>query len=135
MARRWLLLLGSSRDDDACVREALAKLSALGPLCALTPIRRFPSDEGVPRQYHNVLAALFCALDRDWLVDRLKQVEYALGRRAGDTSDVAIDIDLLASADDGVRWHADPHAVDKSEFARASVTALLDEARIDIVAP
>ncbi len=129
MARRWLLLLGSNLADDACLREASAVLSAIGDVDALTPIRRFPCDDGSPGEYHNLLVALAVDAGREDIGERLKQLEAALGRRRGDSGEVAIDIDILASAGEGA-WQADAHALAKGEFARGSVRALLDETGI-----
>ena len=131
MARRWLLLLGSNLADDACLREASAVLSAIGEVDALTPIRRFPSDDGSPGEYYNLLVSLAADADREDIGERLKQLESALGRRRGHSQEVAIDIDILASASaSDSPWQADVHAVAKGEFARRSVRALLDETGI-----
>ena len=131
MTNRWLLLLGSNLADDARLREASSVLSAIGEIDALTPVRRFPCDNGAPGEYYNLLVALCADIERERFGQRLKQLEAALGRRRDASPEVAIDIDILASAADG-GWHADARATAKGEFTRASVRALLDEAGIAI---
>lgn len=128
MARRWLLLLGSTLADDARVRAALVALGELGAVRLLAPIRHGPGSRDPRRSYFNALAELECALGRDPLIAALKAIEHTLGRRRGQ-AEVAIDIDLLACGQAG-RWHADAHALDKGEFAQPHTLALLQAAGI-----
>lgn len=129
---RRLLLLGSNLDSDVRVRSALARLAACGTATLLTPIRRFASDNGGPRRYYNALVD-WCAADgSEPMPSFAHRLEHELGRQRDMATEVAIDIDLLASFVDD-RWRADAHALDKREFDRASVTALLREAGIDVL--
>ena len=132
MAARWLLLLGSNLPDESCVRTALLALIKLGAPRACTPIRRMRSYDG-KGEYFNALAELSCDMQRAELDAALKQLETGLGRRRDASADVAIDIDILARHD-GVRWHADAHAVAKGEFAHGAVQDLLQQAGIEVPA-
>lgn len=125
---RWLLLLGSSRADDVCLRAALA---SLGATRLLTPIQRFAADDGSARQFYNALAEWQVADAGIDARERIAHIELALGRDRTRTDEVAIDIDVLAQWVDGA-WHAHPHALDKQEFARALVRGLLDQAGLEI---
>lgn len=132
MPARWLLLLGSNQDSDASMRAALAQLAVHGAATLLTPIRRFPSDDGRRRDYYNALVQWNHAGDDAQMPARIRQMEQALGRDRGNPDEVAIDIDVLARFVDD-RWHVHPHAMEKREFDRALVIVLLREAGIDII--
>jgi 7,8-dihydro-6-hydroxymethylpterin-pyrophosphokinase len=128
----WLLLLGSNQPTDACVRAALAALAAQGRATLLAPIRRFPSDSGDRSQYYNALlewSPLDAAAPMPALARRLEQ---ELGRDRGHPDEVVIDIDVLATRVDG-QWRAHPHAMQKREFVRPSVSALLREAAVEVL--
>lgn len=133
-AARWLLLLGSSRTTDALLREAVQRLGRNGAARLLTPIRRFPADDGSGLAFYNALAEWTLA---DASLDaraRIRDIESALGRDRNRAGEVAIDIDLLARFADG-QWRAHAHALDKHEFARALVRGLLQEAGVKVVLP
>ncbi|MGA7296984.1 MAG: 2-amino-4-hydroxy-6-hydroxymethyldihydropteridine diphosphokinase [Rhodanobacteraceae bacterium] len=130
----WLLLLGSNRNGEAHVREAVLKLVALGAVRALTPIRAFVADGDGQGEFHNTLVQIDQAPDRQTLEPLLKSIEDAMGRDRTDANAVVIDIDILASGD-GHSWQPDRHALNKGEFRRASVQALLAQAEIDIELP
>ncbi len=130
----WLLLLGSNRNGEARVREAVLKLVPLGAVRALTPIRAFAAEGDGQGEFHNTLVQIDQAPDRQTLVPLLKAIEDAMGRDRADASAVAIDIDILASGD-GHSWQPDQHALDKGEFRRISVKSLLEHAEIDIDLP
>jgi 7,8-dihydro-6-hydroxymethylpterin-pyrophosphokinase len=132
MARRWLLLLGSNLGTDACMRAALEQLAARGPTALLTPIQRFPSDDGSAAEYFNALVAWQVAGDHAGALRQLKRMEQALGRGSDGPMQVTIDIDLLAEQIDG-HWQADPHALEKHEFDRAMVLALLQQAGVAVL--
>lgn len=132
MPVRWLLLLGSNLDSDASMHAALARLAAQGSAMLLTPIRRFPSDDGSRREYYNALVEWQHAGDDSPMLACIRQLELELGRDRGNPDEVAIDIDVLARRVDD-RWHAHPHAMEKHEFERALVIALLGEAGIDVI--
>lgn len=124
MTGRWLLLLGSNLAGDARVRAALQQLAEIGGITVLTPILRFPSDDDSAGDYFNVLAEFAFEGDRLLLMNRLKRLEAALGRRHDGDGCVAIDIDVLATHD-GQCWRADAHAQAKGEFRRTPVRSLL----------
>ncbi|HEX5952740.1 MAG TPA: 2-amino-4-hydroxy-6-hydroxymethyldihydropteridine diphosphokinase [Rhodanobacteraceae bacterium] len=128
---RWLLLLGSNLAGPERVQRALETLPALGHATLLTPIERMPARRDPSRFYYNALATLDCDLDSDALRARLKQIETELGRVRDGSGEVAIDIDLLAKQENG-RWLADPHALDKREFAHPPARALIEAAAIAI---
>lgn len=127
----WLLLLGSNRDGEVQVRQAMLKLVDLGAPRALTPIRAFEADGSGEGEFHNALVQLDAGADRQRLEAALKQIEQAMGRRHDDQAEVVIDIDILARQHDG-RWQPDPHARDKGEFMRVPVRALLEQAGIEL---
>jgi len=129
---RWLLLLGSSRATDTLLREALQQLGAHGAARLLTPIQRFPADDGSELAFYNALAEWTPADDSLDAQARIRHIESALGRDRSRSDEVAIDIDLLARFADG-QWHAHAHALDKHEFARALVRGLLRQAGVDVV--
>lgn len=131
-AHRWLLLLGSNLEDDALVREALQRLAGIGPVEQLTAIRRFQAYGDGHGPYFNVLAQWCTDDERTAALSRLKMLERDLGRDPADANRVDIDIDMLGFADADGGWIADPHAVDKGEFTREPVLALLHEAGIDM---
>lgn len=131
-SRRWLLLLGSNLEHDAVVREALHRLSDIGPVEKLTGIRRFEAYGSSPGSYYNVLVQLHAAAGRHDVMTGIKALERALGRNPATAGRVDIDIDVLACVGDDGQWVADPHAVAKQEFTRAPVIALLREAGIDL---
>ncbi|HET7299393.1 MAG TPA: 2-amino-4-hydroxy-6-hydroxymethyldihydropteridine diphosphokinase [Oleiagrimonas sp.] len=131
-SRRWLLLLGSNRESDALVREALRRLDDIGPVKQLTDIRRFQAYGDGHGPYYNVLAQWRGDDERSAALSRLKALERELGRDPTDEKRVDIDIDVLGSAVAGGGWAADPHALAKNEFTREPVLALLHEAGIDI---
>lgn len=125
---RWLLLLGSSRAEDASLRAALQRL---GATTLLTPVQRFPADDGSARQFYNALAE-WRVTDADGSArEQIRQVELALGRDRTRVDEVAIDIDLLAQWVGG-QWCAHAHALDKHEFERALVLGLLRQAGVTI---
>ncbi|HKZ10493.1 MAG TPA: 2-amino-4-hydroxy-6-hydroxymethyldihydropteridine diphosphokinase [Rhodanobacteraceae bacterium] len=124
---RWLLLLGSNLADPECIQQALETLAVLGQVTSLTPIERMPARGDPSRFYYNALAMLDCDLDRDALRTRLKQIETELGRVRDGSGEVAIDIDLLARQANE-RWLADPHAIEKREFAQAPARDMLEAA-------
>lgn len=126
-AHRWLLLLGSNLADPECIQQALETLAVLGQVTSLTPIERMPARGDASRFYYNALAMLDCDLDRDALRTRLKQIETELGRVRDGSGEVAIDIDLLARQANE-RWLADPHAIEKREFAQAPARDMLEAA-------
>jgi len=128
----WLLLLGSSRDDDGPMRAALAQLERCGSARWLTPIRRFPADDGSGLLFHNALAAWQAACGETEAYAEIRRIETALGRDRGRRDEVAIDIDLLARLSGG-QWQAHAHARDKREFARLLVRALLLQAGITVI--
>ena len=132
MTRRWLLLLGSNLSSDASVRGALARLATSGPTTLLTPIQRFPSDDGSDAEYFNALVTWQYDGDRATAVAQLKQIEAALGRNHGNAAQVTIDIDLLAECIDD-HWQASLHALDKNEFGHATVAALLRQAGVVVL--
>lgn len=132
MARRWLLLLGSSLDSDTCMRAALERLATCGLTTLLAPIQRFPSDDGSTAEYFNALVEWHGDDDHATTLRQLKQMEQVLGRDRGHPAQVTIDIDLLAEHVAG-RWQADPHALEKHEFNRAMVTTLLQQAGVVVV--
>lgn len=128
----WLLLLGSSRPDDHCLRNALVQLAAFGPVQVLTPVTRFPSYTGEPdRWYFNALATIQSPWDRAGLHAALRAIEAALGRRRDVPGEVAIDLDILARRD-AHGWHADAHALAKGDLAHPTTCALLRAAGIDV---
>lgn len=129
---RSLLLLGSNLDSDASMQAALAQLAGHGTATLLTPIRRFPSDDGSRREYYNALVAWCHAGENAQMLACIRQMEQALGRDRGNPDEVAIDIDVLARFVDG-RWLACPHALEKGEFRRTLVNALLREAGVDVI--
>jgi 7,8-dihydro-6-hydroxymethylpterin-pyrophosphokinase len=132
-AVRWLLLLGSSRAADTLLHEALHQLGELhGAARLLTPIRRFPADDGSDLAFYNALAEWTPADDRLDAQARIRQIEAALGRDRSRDDEVAIDIDVLARFTHG-QWRAHPHALDKHEFARPLVRGLLQQAGVDVV--
>lgn len=131
MEPAWLLLLGSNRATEATLRSALARLAELGPLGVLAPIQRFPADSGTGGDYFNALARWQMPGALPDVVARLKALESALGRTHERADDVAADIDVLAAQVDGV-WLATAHAVDKGEFDRATVEALLRQAGVEV---
>jgi 7,8-dihydro-6-hydroxymethylpterin-pyrophosphokinase len=131
-ALRWLLLLGSSRADDALMRDALARLDQCGAASLLTPIQRFAADDGSARQFHNALVTWDVTDTSAGAHTRIRQIELALGRDRTRSDEVAIDIDLLACFVDG-QWHAHAHALDKREFDRALVRGLLRQAGVVVV--
>lgn len=127
----WLLLLGSNRDGEARVRDAILKLVPLGAVRALTPIRIFAADGSGEGEFHNALVQIDQAPGREELEPCLKAIENAMGRDHSDAQSVVIDIDILACGD-GHAWQPDRHAQEKGEFARATVQALLSQADIRI---
>lgn len=127
----WLLLLGSNRDGEARVREAILKLVPLGDVRALTPIRTFAADGDGDGEFHNALVQVDAASTGQALKAQLMAIEDAMGRDRKDSHHVAIDIDILAHREN-TNWQPDPHAQEKGEFARASVQALLHQAEITI---
>jgi 2-amino-4-hydroxy-6-hydroxymethyldihydropteridine diphosphokinase len=127
----WLLLLGSNRPTEATLRMALARLAELGPVSVLAPIQRFPADSGTGGDYFNALARWQMAGALPDVVARLKALESALGRTHKRADDVAVDIDVLAAQVNGT-WLATPHALDKGEFGRATVAALLRQAGVEV---
>jgi 2-amino-4-hydroxy-6-hydroxymethyldihydropteridine diphosphokinase len=129
---RRLLLLGSNLAGPERMQDALAGLAALGSVIPLTPIRRLPAAHGdASRLYYNVLVTLDCTLGREALRARLRQIEAELGRQRNGSGVVAIDIDLLATQA-AERWLADPHALEKREFAQTPARELLEAAGITI---
>ena len=130
-AHRWLLLLGSNLAEPDRIRQALETLDALGHVESLTPIKRIPARGDLTRFYYNALAALDCELDRDALRAQLKRIELELGRVRDGSGEVAIDIDLLATHANG-RWLADPHALEKNEFAQTPARELIEATAIVI---
>lgn len=130
-AARWLLLLGSSRDDDGPMREALEQLDRCGTARWLTPVRRFPADDGSGLAFHNALATWQPACGETEAHAEIRRIEAALGRDRGRRDEVAIDIDLLARLS-GRQWQAHAHARDKREFARPLVRMLLLQAGITV---
>jgi len=128
---RWLLLLGSSRATDTLLREALQQLGEDGTARLLTPIQRFPADDGSDLAFYNALAEWTPLDDRLDAQARIRHIEAALGRDRSRDDEVAIDIDLLARFSHG-QWRAHAHALDKHEFARALVRGLLQQAGVDI---
>lgn len=127
----WLLLLGSNRDGETRVREAILKLVSLGAVRALTPIRTFAADGDGEGEFQNALVQIDQAPQRAELEPCLKAVEDAMGRDRRDTQAVVIDIDILACGD-GTSWQPDRHARAKGEFDRATVQTLLSQADIRI---
>jgi len=130
-SRRWLLLLGSNLAGPERIRQALEMLDALGHVESLTPIERIPARGDPTRFYYNALAALDCELDRDALRAQLKRIELELGRVRDGSGEVAVDVDLLAMHANG-RWLADPHALEKNEFAQTPARELVATAGIVI---
>jgi 2-amino-4-hydroxy-6-hydroxymethyldihydropteridine diphosphokinase len=128
MSRHWLLVLGSNLADDACLRQALVALEALGGVVQLTPVLLTPARRG-EGHYHNALVALASDAHPAALRQALKRVETALGRVRDGSGVVAIDIDPLAF-DEGHGWQPDAHALEKGEFVRAPVPQLLSQAGI-----
>ena len=128
MSRRWLLVLGSNLADDACLRQALVALEALGDVIQLTPVLLTPARHG-DGHYHNALAVLSSDAPPASLKRALKRVETVLGRVRDGSGVVAIDIDPLAF-DEGRGWQPDAHALEKGEFTRAPVPQLLSQAGI-----
>lgn len=131
-AARWLLLLGSSRTTDTLLREAVQRLGKDGTARLLTPIRRFPADDGSDLVFYNALAEWTLADDSLDAQARIRDIESALGRDRSRDDEVAIDIDLLARFTHG-QWRAHAHALDKHEFARALVRGLLQQAGAEVV--
>lgn len=131
-AVRWLLLLGSSRTTDTLLHEAVQQLGQDGAVRLLTPIRRFPADDGSDLAFYNALAEWAPADDSLDAQARIRDIESALGRDRSRDDEVAIDIDLLARFTHG-QWRAHAHALDKQEFARALVRGLLQQAGVDVV--
>lgn len=127
----WLLLLGSNRDGEARVREAILKLVPLGAVRTLTAIRTFAADGDTEGEFQNALVQINQAVERTELEPRLKAIEDAMGRDRSDTHAVVIDIDILACGD-GTSWQPDLHAQAKGEFGRATVQTLLTQADIRI---
>ena len=128
---RWLLLLGSSRDDDRLMRDALKQLGSCGTSRWLTPVQRFPADDDSGMVFYNALATWQPLDDSADVQTEIRQVELALGRDRSRSDEVAIDIDLLACFS-GRKWHAHAHAVDKREFSRPLVQTLLQQAGVTI---
>jgi 2-amino-4-hydroxy-6-hydroxymethyldihydropteridine diphosphokinase len=128
---RRLLLLGSNLAGPERIQDALIRLGTLGNVALLTPIRPLPAREDPSRVYHNALTTLESGLDREALRARLKQIEVELGRTRDASGTVAIDIDLLATQTAGC-WLADPHALEKNEFAQTPARDLLAAAGISI---
>lgn len=127
----WLLLLGSNRDGEARVREAILKLVPLGAVRTLTSIRTFAADGDTEGEFQNALVQIDQAPERTELEPRLKAIEDAMGRDHNDTQAVVIDIDILACGD-GASWQPDLHAQAKGEFGRVTVQTLLAQADITI---
>ena len=130
-ALRWLLLLGSSRDDDRLMCEALAQLACCGTASWLTPIQRFASDDESGLVFYNALAT-WQPLDGNTDAQaEIRCIESAMGRDRSRRDDVAIDIDLLAYCLHD-QWHAHAHAMDKREFDRPLVQTLLQQAGVTV---
>jgi len=127
---RWLLLLGSTLETDERIHAALRELPSLGAVELRAPIQHGPGSHDARRSYFNALAELAFDGSTDELVAALKAIETKLGRRR-DNDEVAIDIDLLARAIEGV-WRADAHALDKRELEQPHAMALLRAAGIEI---
>lgn len=130
-ARRWLLLLGSSRDDAGTMHAALRQLAANGSARWLTAVQRFPADDRSGLMFYNALATWQPAGGEEPQA-AIRRIEAALGRDRSRRDEVAIDIDLLACGT-GTAWRAYPHAVDKGEFERPLVRDLLQQAGVAIV--
>lgn len=130
-AVRWLLLLGSSRDDDRLMRDALKQLCTSGTSSWLTPIQRFPADDDSGLMFHNALATWQPAAGGTDVLAEIRRIESALGRDRSRSDEVAIDIDLLANFA-RQQWHALAHAMDKREFERPLVQTLLRQAGVTI---
>lgn len=132
VAGRWLLLLGSSRDDDGLMRQALEQLGHRGTAHWLTPIRRFPADDDSGLMFYNALAIWQPAHDAADAQADIRRIESVLGRDRRRRDDVAIDIDLLAHSS-GNQWQAHAHARDKHEFDRPLVRTLLQQSGVTVI--
>lgn len=131
-AAPWLLLLGSSRDDDGPLRAALEQLGRCGTARWLTPIRRFPADDDSGLMFYNALATWQPIHGEAEAHAEIRRIEAALGRDRRRRDEVAIDIDLLARLS-GQCWQAHAHARDKREFDRPLVRTLLQQAGMTVV--
>lgn len=131
---RWMLLLGSNLADDTRLHAAVEHLMALGNGAWLTSIEQHAADGHGAGMYYNALVMLDCEATRETLDAELKWIEAALGRRRDGSSEVAIDIDIVASWQDDA-WRADAHALAKGEFARATLPRLLRGAHLDVAVP
>lgn len=130
--RRWLLLLGSSRDDSTLMHAALHHLAGCGTASWLTPIQRFPADDHSDLVFYNALATWLPADERMDASTEIRRIEAVLGRDRNRQDEVAIDIDLLACFADQA-WQACAHAVDKGEFERPLVRGLLQQAGVTCI--
>ncbi|MDE2085305.1 MAG: 2-amino-4-hydroxy-6-hydroxymethyldihydropteridine diphosphokinase, partial [Xanthomonadaceae bacterium] len=131
MARCWLLQLGSNFPSDKIVRSALAILAGAGILTTLTKIKKFGSYDGKRRSYYNVLVSFVAVGERNEIVAMLKRIERELGRSGSPNDTVTIDLDILASLQNA-EWIPDRYALQKREFERPPVVAMLRDARIRI---
>lgn len=90
MARTsYAIALGSNRRHGRhgapadVVRAALAALGGLGDVGAVSTVRATPALGPAGRGFANAAAILSTALDPEDLLDRLKSIERAFGRRTG----------------------------------------------------
>lgn len=126
---RWLLLLGSSRDDDRLMRDALKQLGSSGTSSWVTPIQRFPADDDSGLVFYNALATWHPTDEETNVQTEIRRIESELGRDHSRRDEVAIDIDLLACFADE-QWYAHAHAEEKREFDRPLVRTLLEQAGV-----
>jgi 2-amino-4-hydroxy-6-hydroxymethyldihydropteridine diphosphokinase len=110
-APRWLLVLGSNRDNaDALLDRATQEIHALGTIERCSS--RIDGDDIAGRgpRYLNQVLLLRADCAGEMLRDHLKRIEQALGRDAArlQAGLCDIDIDLLARIDgDAIEWLAD----------------------------
>lgn len=94
----YFILLGSNTPDaPEKIRRALMSFIFMGDLAAVSPVE--PSDNG----YYNCVAALRTSVDTDTLVEKTKETEKMLGRRADDREHIPIDIDIVMRDTDILR--------------------------------
>lgn len=128
--QQWLLLLGSNRDSDQSVRQAITALAQVGSVQLLGAIEHLPPNQGNGAWYYNALLSLCSDLPAPALVSALQRIEQALGRDRSTPDSVAIDIDLLARYAQG--WVADAHAQTSGKLEQRSTLKLLADNAIRV---
>lgn len=126
----WLLMLGSNLPSGHIIEQALARLSEIGAIQTLGDVQHLPPRSGEGSWYFNALVILDGGFAEDVVRQSLRVIEQSLGRDRTTSSQVAIDIDVLARYQSG--WIADRHALEKNELGQYPACKLIEDAGLTI---